>query len=46
MKLQGIAKFVLKILVNWTYPMAQQVVCVSKGVEADFREYYGYKIII
>ncbi|WP_191112972.1 glycosyltransferase [Acinetobacter lwoffii] len=43
MKLQGIAKFVLKTLVNWTYPMAQQVVCVSKGVEADFREYYAYK---
>jgi len=43
MKLQGIAKFVLKTLVNWTYPMAQQVVCVSKGVEADFREYYRYK---
>ncbi|MCU4323697.1 glycosyltransferase [Acinetobacter schindleri] len=43
MKLQGIAKFVLKILVNWTYPMAQQVICVSKGVEADFREYYSYK---
>lgn len=42
-KLQGIAKFVLKTLVNWTYPMAQQVVCVSKGVEADFREYYSYK---
>lgn len=43
MKLQGIAKFVLKTLVNWTYPMAQQVICVSKGVEADFHEYYGYK---
>ncbi|MGV2950400.1 glycosyltransferase [Acinetobacter sp. AGC35] len=43
MKLQGIAKFVLKILVNWTYPMAQQVICVSKGVEADFCEYYSYK---
>lgn len=43
MKLQGIGKFVLKTLVNWTYPMAQQVVCVSKGVEADFREYYSYK---
>lgn len=43
MKLQGIAKFVLKTLVNLTYPMAQQVVCVSKGVEADFREYYSYK---
>jgi len=43
LKLQGIAKFVLKTLVNWTYPMAQQVVCVSKGGEADFREYYGYK---
>ncbi|RLL35835.1 glycosyltransferase [Acinetobacter cumulans] len=43
LKLQGIAKFVLKTLVNWTYPMAQQVVCVSKGVEADFREYYAYK---
>lgn len=42
-KRQGIAKFVLKSLVNWTYPMAQQVVCVSKGVEADFRDYYGYK---
>ncbi len=42
-KLQGIAKFVLKTLVNWTYPMAQQVVCVSKGVETDFREYYAYK---
>ena len=23
--------------------MAQQVICVSKGVEADFREYYDYK---
>lgn len=43
LKLQGIAKFVLKTLVNWTYPMAQQVVCVSKGVEVDFREYYAYK---
>lgn len=43
MKLQGIAKFVLKTLVNWTYPMAQQVICVSKGVESDFREYYSYK---
>lgn len=43
LKLQGVAKFVLKTLVNWTYPMAQQVVCVSKGVEADFREYYSYK---
>ncbi|WP_313043179.1 glycosyltransferase [Acinetobacter sp.] len=43
LKLQGLAKFVLKTLVNWTYPMAQQVVCVSKGVEADFREYYVYK---
>ena len=42
-KLQGIAKFILKTLVNWTYPMAQQVICVSKGVEADFREYYRYK---
>ncbi len=36
MKLQGIAKFVLKTLVNWTYPMAQQVVCVSKGVRSRF----------
>ena len=43
MKLQGVAKFVLKTLVNWTYPMAQEVICVSKGVEADFREYYAYK---
>jgi glycosyltransferase involved in cell wall biosynthesis len=42
LKLQGIAKFILKTLVNWTYPMAQQVVCVSKGVEQDFREYYNY----
>lgn len=42
-KLQGIARFVLKNLVNWIYPMAQQVVCVSKGVESDFRDYYGYK---
>ena len=43
MKLRGVAKFILKSLVHWTYPMAQQVVCVSKGVETDFREYYGYK---
>lgn len=43
MKTQGIAKFMLKTLVNWTYPMAQQVVCVSKGVESDFCEYYRYK---
>jgi glycosyltransferase involved in cell wall biosynthesis len=42
-KLQGIGKFVLKALVNWTYTLAEQVVCVSKGVEADFREYYNYK---
>ncbi|WP_180042675.1 glycosyltransferase [Acinetobacter sp. YH16039] len=42
LKLQGVAKFILKTLVNWTYPMARQVVCVSKGVETDFREYYGY----
>lgn len=43
MKTQGVAKFILKTLVNFTYPMAQQVVCVSKGVEQDFREYYSYK---
>ncbi|ANF82901.1 glycosyl transferase [Acinetobacter sp. NCu2D-2] len=43
MKLTGLKKFVFNRLVNWTYPMAQQVVCVSKGVEADFREYYAYK---
>lgn len=43
MKKQGLAKFILKNLVNWTYPMAQQVVCVSKGVETDFREYYDYQ---
>jgi len=42
LKLQGTAKFILKTLVNWTYPMARQVVCVSKGVETDFREYYSY----
>ena len=43
MKTQGMAKFILKTLVNFTYPMAQQVVCVSKGVEQDFREYYSYQ---
>lgn len=43
LKTQGLLKFILKILVNFTYPMAQQVVCVSKGVEMDFRDYYNYK---
>lgn len=41
--LQGIAKFALKTLVNMTYPIAKQVVCVSKGVQTDFREFYNYK---
>lgn len=42
-KSTGLAKWVLQSLVRLTYPMAQQVVCVSKGVEQDFREYYSYK---
>lgn len=43
MKLQGFSKFVLKSLVNYSYPMADRVVCVSNGVLEDFREYYGYQ---
>lgn len=42
-RINGLSKFFLNTLVNFTYPMAQQVVCVSKGVEADFRSYYNYK---
>jgi glycosyltransferase involved in cell wall biosynthesis len=42
-KSQGLAKFLLKSLVNFTYPTADKVVCVSNGVLDDFREYYGYK---
>src|SRR5690606_1381753 len=40
---KGLSEFILKILVNFTYPLAQQIVCVSKGVEVDFRQYYNYK---
>ncbi len=42
MKLQGMAKWLLKTLVKMTYPSASQVVCVSNGVLEDFREYYAY----
>ncbi|OTG71008.1 glycosyl transferase [Acinetobacter sp. ANC 4169] len=42
MKLQGLSKFILKTLVNFTYPAADHVVCVSNGVLDDFREYYAY----
>jgi glycosyltransferase involved in cell wall biosynthesis len=42
LKLQGIAKWLLKTLVKMTYPSASQVVCVSQGVMEDFREYYAY----
>ena len=43
MKNEGLSKFILKSLVNFTYPMADQIVCVSNGVQEDFREYYSYK---
>lgn len=42
LKLQGMAKLLLKTLVKMTYPAASQVVCVSNGVLDDFREYYAY----
>ena len=42
-KSQGLSKFILKTLVNLTYPAADQIVCVSHGVLEDFREYYAYK---
>ena len=42
-KSQGLSKFILKSLVNITYPSADHIVCVSHGVLEDFREYYGYK---
>lgn len=42
LKLQGMAKWLLKTLVKMTYPAASQVVCVSNGVLDDFREYYDY----
>ncbi len=42
-KLQKGKEIFLKLLVNWAYARAQQVICVSKGVETDFREYYSYK---
>ena len=43
MKNTGLSKFILKSLVNLTYPLADKVVCVSNGVLQDFREYYAYK---
>ena len=43
MKLSGFKKFILTSLINWTYNMADQVVCVSNGVLEDFREYYCYQ---
>lgn len=42
-KAHGLNKIFLKMLVGFTYSMAHQVVCVSKGVETDFRKYYNYK---
>ncbi len=42
MKLTGLKKFVFNRLVNWTYCSADQVVCVSKGVLDDFKQYYNY----
>lgn len=41
-KLTGMKKNILKTMVRCTYPMAKQVVCVSKGVQQDFIEYYAY----
>lgn len=43
MKNQGLSKFILKSLVNLTYPSADHIVCVSNGVLDDFRQYYSYK---
>ncbi|ALH94713.1 glycosyltransferase [Acinetobacter equi] len=42
-KSKGLANFILKILVNLTYPAADQIVCVSHGVREDFCEYYNYR---
>lgn len=41
-KNQGLARFILKKLVNLTYKSADRVVCVSNGVLEDFREFYAY----
>lgn len=43
MKMKGLAKYILKALVNINYKTADSVVCVSKGVENDFRHYYNYQ---
>ncbi|WOE30886.1 MULTISPECIES: glycosyltransferase [unclassified Acinetobacter] len=40
---RGVARLILKGMVNLTYPWADHVVCVSQGVEADFRQYYNYQ---
>lgn len=42
MKVEGLAKWMLKTLVNVTYPWADHVVCVSDGVLEDFQTYYAY----
>jgi len=42
-KSRGLSQFILKKLVNFTYPLANHIVCVSHGVLEDFREYYQYK---
>ncbi|MBN6533326.1 glycosyltransferase [Acinetobacter pittii] len=41
-KAKGLSKFLLKLLVNFTYSSADNVVCVSNGVLEDFRKFYNY----
>lgn len=41
-KQSAVNNFILKKIVKFTYPRAYKVICVSKGVELDFKNYYMY----
>lgn len=43
MKIKGLTKLIYKQLVNYTYKTAHKIVCVSNGVQQDFKEFYQYK---
>lgn len=40
----GVAKKALQILVKSSYRYADKVVCVSNGVQEDFKRFYNYKL--
>jgi len=46
LKLQGLAKFLLKTLVNWTYPMAQQVGFLIRSFKALHDQHPETRLLI